>query len=124
MPSFYLFLYFNATYNKNDKSNDLNIMVNELSELDDIEKLINKTIPETKDFLIKGICFYPEHSSSSPRKLIYMFDNKSRTSEKQNNNYGQENKNSSSEKKRIVMIKNIRNNLIIIIHTMIKNQRD
>jgi hypothetical protein len=67
--------YFNSTYKK-DKNNDMRIMINDLYELDEIDTLINNKIPENKEFLIKGICFFPEHSGT---KKIFMFDNKSRS---------------------------------------------
>jgi hypothetical protein len=86
--------YFKTVYNHNDKNNDIKILVNELFEIHETDKLINKIIPDTKDFLIKGICFYPEQSST---KLIYMFDNKAKTSQPQiqqkntNDNYNRQN---------------------------------
>jgi hypothetical protein len=74
--------YFDSTY-KGDKNNEMKIMINELYELDEVDTLINKKIPEKKEFLIKGICFYPEFSSL---KFIYMFDNKTRNNGNNGNN--------------------------------------
>lgn len=59
------------------KNNEMKIIVNKLYDLNSIEDLINVKIPEEKEFLIKGVCFFPEQSGT---RLIYMFDNKNRTS--------------------------------------------
>lgn len=96
--------YLDSKYNKTDRDNDFKLMVNELTDLKDIDTLINKTIPEAKDFLIKGICLYPEYPGSKKLddetelgiKRIFMFDNKSR--ETNTNDYSNQNQNQNQNR--------------------------
>jgi hypothetical protein len=67
--------YLSSNYNSNDKENTMTLTVNKLFKITQVEELIKKTIPKIKDFVIKGICFYPEKSGT---KLIFMFDNDKR----------------------------------------------
>lgn len=64
--------YFSSNYKPGDRENNLSIMINKLYPMSSIDTLINNTIPKIKDFVVKGICLYPEKSST---KLVYMFDN-------------------------------------------------
>jgi hypothetical protein len=91
--------YLNSKYNQSDKNNDFKILINDLHDLNEIDNLINKKIPEIKDFLIKGICLYPEYPGLKKLdddtelgiKRIFMFDNKTR--EFNNNDFTQKNEN-------------------------------
>ena len=56
-------------FNNNVK---LHLSLNKLNNLDEIDKFVNKVIPNFKDCKIRGICFYPELSGN---KLIYLFSN-------------------------------------------------
>ena len=67
--------YLKSNYNEHDKDNTLNIAVNKLYELHELESLIKNTIPKMKEFLVRGVCFYPETSGV---KRIFMFDNHER----------------------------------------------
>jgi hypothetical protein len=55
-----------------DKSSDLSITVNKIYELEKTEHLINNVVPKIRNFLVRGICFYPEMSGT---KLLFRFDN-------------------------------------------------
>jgi hypothetical protein len=78
--------YFSSNYKPNDKGNDLSIMINKLYPVEDIEKLIYTTIPKIKDFIIKGVCFYPERSET---RLIHMFNNQAKKeNDKMDNDHG------------------------------------
>lgn len=55
-----------------DKSNNLEIHTNKTFPIDKTEHLINNVIPKIKNFLIRGICFYPEISGT---KLLFKFGN-------------------------------------------------
>lgn len=55
-----------------DKSSDLSITVNKIYELEKTEHLINNVVPKIRNFLVRGICFYPEISGT---KLLFRFDN-------------------------------------------------
>lgn len=74
--------YLESNY-KEDKSNDIIITVNMLFPLDQTRHLIDKVIPKIKNFLIRGICFYPEISGT---KLLYKFGNEN-TNSRHNNGY-------------------------------------
>jgi len=67
--------YLQYNYNENNKDNDIVLMVNKLFPLDQTEHIVNNIIPKIKGFIIRGICFYPEVSST---KLIYLFGNETR----------------------------------------------
>lgn len=56
-------------FNNNIK---LQLSINKLYDLSEINKFVNKIIPNFKDCKIRGICFYPEFSGN---KLIYLFSN-------------------------------------------------
>lgn len=73
--------YLDNNYDSNDDDNTIMLGINKLYELNQIEQLVNKTIPNMKDFLIKSICFYPHVSGT---KIIYPFDN---SIQKNNNSY-------------------------------------
>jgi hypothetical protein len=73
--------YLSSNYNMNDKENTITLTVNKLFEMNQTDDLIKKTIPKIKDFVIKGICFYPEKSGT---KLIFMFDNDKRVTNVRN----------------------------------------
>lgn len=72
----------------NNNSNNMTLTVNKLLELNDIDTLINDDIKNTKDFHVRGICFFPEISGT---KLIYVFTDTDKSLEKQKitniNNY-------------------------------------
>ena len=55
-----------------NNSNNINVTVNKLYDYKDIKKLIYDIIPKIKNYVIRGIAFYPEFSGT---KLIYMYDN-------------------------------------------------
>lgn len=65
--------YLKNNLNPDKNLNDIDLMVNNLSELCEIEKLVNEVIPKTKDIPIKGITFYPHVSG---QKLIYLFSDR------------------------------------------------
>lgn len=58
---------------KEDESfNNVTFLTNELFELHDVKTMINNHLPKMKlSTLVRGIAFYPEHSST---KLIYFFE--------------------------------------------------
>lgn len=62
--------YLDINYKK-DKNDTLTLQVNDLTEIDNIKHLIKDKIPKINDFLVKGVCFYPEISGN---KLIYTFN--------------------------------------------------
>jgi hypothetical protein len=68
--------YFSSNYKPSDRENNLSIIINKLYPISSIDTLINNTIPKIKEFVVKGICLYPEKSST---KLVYMFDNATNT---------------------------------------------
>jgi hypothetical protein len=60
------------TYMTEDKNlNNFNITINNLYELNEIQTLVSKTIPQTKQLQVRGIAFYPDVSGT---KLIYLFN--------------------------------------------------
>lgn len=63
--------YLESNY-KEDKNNDITVTVNMLFPIEQTGHLMDKIIPKIKNFLIRGICFYPEISGT---KLLYRFDN-------------------------------------------------
>jgi hypothetical protein len=68
--------YLNSNYSKPDKTDDIKLSVNKLYPLEKTEHLINNIIPNKKDIVAKGICFYPEMSNI---KYIYLFNNEVET---------------------------------------------
>jgi hypothetical protein len=64
--------YLESNYDPSDRENDIVVTVNRLYDIKNVESLINTVIPRIKDFVVRGICFYPERSDT---KLIFMFDN-------------------------------------------------
>lgn len=48
----------------------IKLSINKLYPLENIKTLVNNVIPNTKDFQVKGLSFYPEISGT---KLIYLF---------------------------------------------------
>ncbi len=75
-------------HNLHNTNNNFTLTVNKLLELNDIDTLINEDIKNTKDFHVRGICFFPEISGT---KLIYVFTDTDKSLEKQKvtniNNY-------------------------------------
>src|SRR3989338_4990917 len=67
--------YLDFNYNQNNMANNIKIKVNNLVDIENVGILIRDYIPKIKDYVIKGISFYPEQSGT---KLIFMFDNQSR----------------------------------------------
>jgi hypothetical protein len=63
--------YLENNINPDKNLNDIDLMVNHLSNLSEIETLVNDIIPKTHDIPIKGITFYPHISG---QKLIYLFN--------------------------------------------------
>ena len=65
--------YLKNVYKKNS-SDELQITTNSdyLYNMSDFDNVTDKVIPSLRDFLIKGVCFYPEQSGT---RLIFMFDN-------------------------------------------------
>ena len=61
-----------SNYDVDDKNNSLEITVNKTYEIDQTEHVINNVVPKIKNFLIRGICFYPEISGT---KLLFKFGN-------------------------------------------------
>jgi hypothetical protein len=74
--------YFKSNYRSNDRENNVLITINKLYPIEKIDTLIKNVIPKIKDFVVKGICFYPVRSSV---KLIYMLDNGESHEEQDNN---------------------------------------
>jgi hypothetical protein len=64
--------YLNSNYSKPDKTDDIKLSVNKLYPLEKTEHLMNNIIPNKKDIVAKGVCFYPEISNV---KYIYLFNN-------------------------------------------------
>ena len=63
--------YLESNY-KEDKNNTIYLAVNMLFPLEKTRHLVESVIPKTKNFSIRGICFYPEVSGT---KLLYKFGN-------------------------------------------------
>lgn len=63
--------YLKSNLNPDKNLNDIDLMVNHLSNLSEIDTLVNDIIPKTRDIPIKGITFYPHVSG---QKLIYLFN--------------------------------------------------
>lgn len=60
------------TYMTHDKNlNNINITINNLYEIQEIQTLVTKIIPQTKQLQVRGIAFYPDVSGT---KLIYLFN--------------------------------------------------
>lgn len=55
-----------------DKNNNLEITVNKTYPINQTEHVVNNVVPNIKNFLIRGICFYPEISGT---KLLFKFGN-------------------------------------------------
>lgn len=121
--------YLNSNYNETDSKNSIKLSVNKLYTLDRIKYLNDTVIKKIENtYQVKGICFYPEKSGT---KLIFLFDNKSRTdqgtfkvNEKQNSNFERQyqnfdkqntnyNKNNYDDK---------RNDVILNISNIVKNE--
>jgi hypothetical protein len=68
--------YLKANLKENPKG--LQITVNKLYDMQQTETLINETIPQQKNLMIKGIAFYPEISGT---RLIFMFNNAIKTNQ-------------------------------------------
>lgn len=83
--------YLESNY-KESKDNDIMVTVNMLFPLDKTRHLIDIVIPKIKNFLIRGICFYPEMSGT---KLLFKFDNDSPQTNS-NNNYSNNGNNGAS----------------------------
>lgn len=59
-------------FSRNDKQlNNVVLHVNKLYPLENIKNFVEQIIPNTKDFVVKGISFYPELSGT---KIIYLFN--------------------------------------------------
>jgi len=65
-----IFTYLKSNYSENDKDNTIVITINKLFDLKNIEHLVDNVIPCIKNFIVKGICFYPDISGT---KIIYLF---------------------------------------------------
>lgn len=63
--------YLDAYLSRDKNMNNLTITVNNLYEIDTIDTLINKIIPQTTLLQVKGLAFYPDISGT---KLIYLFN--------------------------------------------------
>lgn len=63
--------YLESNY-KEEKQNDISLTVNMIFPLEETRHLIDNVIPKIKNFLIRGICFYPEISGT---KLLFKFGN-------------------------------------------------
>lgn len=74
--------YLESNY-KDDKNNDLTVTVNMIFPMDKTRHLIENVIPKIKNFLIRGICFYPEISGT---KLLFKFGNENENNLKQPTN--------------------------------------
>lgn len=70
--------YLESNYNANDRMNNLNLTVNKLYEMTEVDNLVKTVIPNTKDFQIRGLCFYPDISGV---KQIYLFGNDTKDSQ-------------------------------------------
>ena len=70
--------YLKANLKEDSNVNNLNITVNKLYDIQQTDKLINESIPQQKNLLIKGIAFYPEISGT---RLIFMFNNEIKTNQ-------------------------------------------
>jgi hypothetical protein len=94
--------YLKSNYDETTKTNSIVLTINKLYNLNEIENLIEKVIPNIKGIAFKGICFYPELSG---KKLIYLFSNNT------NNNSNNTNNNSNNiNNSNIKNINNINNN--------------
>lgn len=95
--------YLKCNYDENAKDNNLIISVNKLYQLEEIDTLVNNVIPKMKNYVIKGICFYPEISGT---KLIYFFGNETRQDINTNKNII---KNDTSRQNMQMNVKNMSN---------------
>ena len=82
--------YLKCNYDKDIKTNNLELEVNKLFELNKFDHLINDVMPKVKNLKCRGICFYPEISET---KLIFNnpIDNQSNLN-KSNFNQSNDNK--------------------------------
>ena len=60
--------YLKCNYDKDIKTNDLELEVNKLFELNKFDYLVTDVLPKVKNLKCRGICFYPEISET---KLIF-----------------------------------------------------
>jgi hypothetical protein len=74
-----VFSYLKSNYNGVDTNNSIILTVNKLYNIDQTEHVVTNVIPKLKEFLIKGICFYPDVSTT---KLIYLFGNETKQDDK------------------------------------------
>lgn len=104
--------YLNANL-KNDQSNNLKLTVNKIYDVDQIDKLVNDDIPNTKNINVRGIVFYPDISGT---KLIFLFNNN-----KKSNNKNEEKINTESYENKLKIktkYNNQNNNQNNIKHTL------
>jgi len=78
--------YLKCNYNTDSESNNIDIEVNKLYELDKFDNFVDNILPKVKHLKYRGICFYPEFSET---KLVFNINNEF----KQNSNNNQFNNN-------------------------------
>lgn len=74
--------YLESNYYPDDRTNTLMLTVNKLYKVEDIRNVSKNIIPNMNNYVIKGICFYPEISGT---RLIYTFGNELRESPTRSN---------------------------------------
>lgn len=67
-------IYLDNHFDGANRSNTINLAVNKLFPLCQTRRLVEEVIPSMKNFVVHGICFYPEISNT---KLIYIFNKSS-----------------------------------------------
>jgi hypothetical protein len=84
----------NLLKNRHKHFSGLDLGINKLYSMNDVDKFVNKVVPQLKDYKVRGINFYPEYSGT---KLIYLFSNNKKTDQYNNSNNNSNNNN--NEKK-------------------------
>lgn len=74
--------YLKSNYNKNLNSNNIELEVNKLFEINKFDYFCNEILPKQRTLKYRGICFYPEISDT---KLVFMINNDTKNNDIINN---------------------------------------
>jgi hypothetical protein len=76
--------YLKSNYNKNLNSNNIELEVNKLFEINKFDYFYKEILPKQRTLKYRGICFYPEISDT---KLVFMINNDNKTINENKSNY-------------------------------------